>query len=57
MPTIVATALGVVTIIAMILLRPTGAERPDLTEIGINALVYDAHVDAVGIGPCTGTTA
>ncbi|HSG79611.1 MAG TPA: YibE/F family protein [Acidimicrobiia bacterium] len=47
LPVAIAVALAVVTVLGMVLLRPTGAERPDLDEIGITAEVHGATVVAV----------
>jgi uncharacterized membrane protein len=46
--------LGVLTAIAVVLLRPTGEERPDLGVIGINPEVYEAVTEAVTVGLCEG---
>jgi len=56
LPAIVAAVVAVATVIALVVLRPTGAERPDLTEIGIPRHVYDAEVTAVEARPCAGTS-
>jgi hypothetical protein len=42
LPGIVAAALLVLVIAGLIVLRPTGRDRPDLGEIGISAKVCDA---------------
>jgi uncharacterized membrane protein len=52
----VAATLALLTVIGMILLRPTGETRPDLAEIGINPDVYEAVVTDIRIAPCVGTT-
>jgi uncharacterized membrane protein len=54
-PGVVAGCLALATIVGMILLRPTGEDRPDLAAIGINPLVFDATVEAVETMPCPGT--
>lgn len=51
-----AAALALLTIVGMIVLRPTGEQRPDLSLIGINPDVFEAVVDDVTFGPCSGTT-
>ncbi|HSM02083.1 MAG TPA: YibE/F family protein [Acidimicrobiia bacterium] len=56
LPVVVAVTVAIATIVAMVVLRPTGAERPDLSEIGIPRFVYDAEVTAVESRPCAGTT-
>jgi len=56
LPAIVASAVAVLTVIAVVVLRPTGAERPDLTQIGIPRHIYDAEVTAVEARPCAGTS-
>ena len=56
LPIGIAAALAVLTIVGMIILRPTGEQRPDLSVIGVNPDVYEAVVDEVTFGPCSGTT-
>ncbi len=53
---IAAGALAVVTVLGMLLLRPTGDDRPDLTEVGYGGEFYDARVTAIDEQPCPGET-
>jgi len=55
-PLIISAVLAVATVLGMVLLRPTGEERPDLSAIGVNPAVYGAVVETVEVAPCTGTT-
>ena len=55
-PTAIVVIVGILTVIAMVLLRPTGEQRPDLSLIGIDPLVFDAVAEAVVEVPCQGTT-
>lgn len=55
LPAVVAGLLALLTLLGLVLLWPTGEQRPDLTEIGINSDVYEAVVDGVVAGPCLGT--
>jgi len=52
-PIIVVVVLAFLTVFGMVLLRPTGAERPDLSEIGVNAQVFDGVVDGVVLDRCS----
>lgn len=52
LPTIVAGCLLVAVVVGMVVLRPTGEARPDLSEIGINARVFGARVTEVVETPC-----
>lgn len=52
MPIAVAVALAVVVAVGLVLLRPTGALRPDLSEIGINAVVHAAETVRLTETPC-----
>ncbi|HAX82261.1 MAG TPA: hypothetical protein DCY40_06825 [Actinobacteria bacterium] len=52
LPAILAGALAVGVLIGVVLLRPTGRERPDLEEIGITARTYEAVVEDVVVAPC-----
>ncbi len=52
LPAILACVLAVAVIIGGILLRPTGGDRPDLSELGITARTYGAVVVEVITGPC-----
>ncbi len=56
LPEVISAVLFVATVVGIFVLRPTGEDRPDLTQIGINAQVYDATVQLVSIRPCSGTT-
>jgi len=56
LPAIIAASLALVTVIAMVILRPTGEPDIDLSVLGINAAVYDATAIEVVPQPCTGTT-
>jgi len=55
LPAMIAAAVAAATIVGLVLLRPTGADRPDLAEVGIPRLVYDAAVVSVQERPCFGT--
>jgi uncharacterized membrane protein len=55
-PIAITVFLALATLVGMVLLRPTGEERPDLSEIGVNPTVYGAVVQSAEIAPCTGTT-
>ncbi|MFH1331139.1 MAG: YibE/F family protein [Actinomycetota bacterium] len=52
-PAAVAALLAVLTVLGMVLLRPTGEQRPDLSEIGVNPTTYEAAVDAAEAGRCS----
>ena len=52
-PIVAVVVLGVLTVLGMVLLRPTGAERPDLSELGVSSQVFDGVVDAVALGSCS----
>ena len=54
LPGLLAAVFAVMTVLGMVLLRPTGAERPDLSEIGINPQVLDATVVGVEQTDCPG---
>lgn len=57
LPTVLVVGFAVLTLIGVVLLRPTGAVRPDLAEIGINpqtiaaTVIEAADVECAGIGP------
>jgi uncharacterized membrane protein len=55
LPAAIAATIALITIIGIVLLRPTGGERPDLSEVGIPRLVYDAKVITTDQQPCAGT--
>jgi len=46
--------MAVITVIGLILLRPTGGDRPDLSGLGISGGVFDAEVVATREVPCEG---
>jgi len=50
----VAGLLAVVTVVGIVLLRPTGEERPNLQGLGFVSEVYDARVLEVTEQPCEG---
>ena len=52
LPVILVVVLAVVVVVGVVLLRPTGVDRPDLSEIGINSQVYGAVVTDVVEAPC-----
>jgi uncharacterized membrane protein len=52
LPAAIAAFLAVCTVLGMVLLRPTGEERPDLSEFGVNAQVLDAVVVESSTGRC-----
>ena len=49
-----AVVVGVLTLAGLVLLRPTGERRPDLSGLGFVSDVYDAEVVAVRAQPCEG---
>jgi uncharacterized membrane protein len=51
---ITAAVLGLATLIGMILLRPSGEERPNLRGLGFVSEVYDAEVVTAEDVPCRG---
>jgi len=57
LPTVLVVGFAVLTLLGVILLRPTGAVRPNLAEIGINpqtiaaTVIEAADVECAGIGP------
>jgi uncharacterized membrane protein len=51
---IVAGALAALTVVGIVLLRPTGETRPDLSGLGFVSTVYDATVVAARDVPCLG---
>ncbi len=51
-PALIAGGLAVLVLLGIFLLRPTGEDRPDLSEIGITARSYEAVVDSVVDTPC-----
>jgi uncharacterized membrane protein len=50
----ITVALAVVTVVAMVLLRPTGADRPDLSGLGFVSETVDAEVVSAPDVPCEG---
>jgi uncharacterized membrane protein len=52
--TAVAAGLAVLTIVGMVLLRPTGDDRPDLSSAGFGGSFYDATVVALDEQECPG---
>lgn len=53
LPMAVAAALALATIVGMILLRPIASDRPDLSEIGVANLVFEAVVDSAVEAACS----
>jgi uncharacterized membrane protein len=51
---VTAAVLGLATLIGMILLRPSGEERPNLRGLGFVSEVYDAEVVTAEDVPCQG---
>jgi uncharacterized membrane protein len=51
----VAVVLAVITIIGLVLLRPTGEARPDVRALGTFAGVYRAEVQRLTEKPCAAT--
>jgi uncharacterized membrane protein len=51
-PEIIAAGIGVITLIGMVVLWPTGKERPDLSEAGVPSQFYRATVTTVDERPC-----
>jgi uncharacterized membrane protein len=56
LPIAIAAGLAVVVAIGVVLLRPTGEVRPDLTVIGVNPEVYEAVAESVTVEPCEGVS-
>jgi uncharacterized membrane protein len=56
MLTLAAGALCLATITGIVLLRPSGEERPTLRGLGFVSEVYDAEVVTAGEAPCRGQT-
>jgi uncharacterized membrane protein len=56
LPIAIAGALGFLSLIGLVLLRPTGELRPDLSLIGVNPQVYEAVAESVTVGPCEGVS-
>ncbi len=52
--TAITIALAVITAAAMVLLRPTGADRPDLSGLGFVSETVDAEVVSAQDVPCEG---
>ena len=50
-----AAALLLLTILGMVVLRPTGENRPDLEAVGFGAEFYDATVVSLEEAPCPGS--
>ena len=53
LPAVISVVFALLTVLGMVLLRPTGEERPDLSEIGVNPQVHDAVVDSAETGRCS----
>ncbi|HEX2031607.1 MAG TPA: YibE/F family protein [Actinomycetota bacterium] len=49
-----AAVLGVATAIGIVVLRPSGGERPNLRGLGFTGEVYEAEVVAADLVPCQG---
>jgi uncharacterized membrane protein len=56
MLTVTAGVLGMATVIGIVLLRPSGEERPSLRGLGFVSDVYDAEVVVAEDVPCQGQT-
>ncbi|HUG75341.1 MAG TPA: YibE/F family protein [Acidimicrobiia bacterium] len=54
LPIIIVAVVGVATALGVLLLRPTGESKPDLSVIGVNATVYEAVTETVDVNPCEG---
>jgi uncharacterized membrane protein len=52
----IAVAVAVLTVVGLVLLRPTGEDRPDTTVLGTQNEVYGARVVRVTDRPCPGQT-
>ncbi|MBI5157603.1 MAG: YibE/F family protein [Acidimicrobiia bacterium] len=52
LPIILVVFLGLATLVGVVVLRPTGEERPDLSEIGINPNIFEAVVVSTVEAPC-----
>jgi len=52
LPAILAGVLAVAVLAGVLLLRPSGKERPNLGEIGITSQTYEAKVEGVSTAPC-----
>jgi uncharacterized membrane protein len=50
---VIAGLLAVATVVGLIVLRPTGSDRPGLAEIGVVSQVLDAVVDDVTKSSCS----
>jgi uncharacterized membrane protein len=51
---ILAAVFALATVVGMVVLHPTGEERPDLSLWGVTGEVVEAEVYAVEVGPCPG---
>ncbi len=47
-------AIAIATIVGAFLLRPTGDQRPDVSQFGTIAAVFDARVESAHVGRCAG---
>jgi uncharacterized membrane protein len=56
LPVAIAAVLGVLSLVGVIFLRPTGEIRPDLSLIGVNPEVYEAVAESVTVAPCEGVS-
>lgn len=52
---IVAVVLALLTAVGALILRPTGRDRPDLTQLGLSSDLYEARVAGSEEAACTGT--
>ena len=52
LPAILAGVLAVAVLAGVLLLRPSGQERPNLSDIGITSQTYEAKVEGVSTAPC-----
>jgi uncharacterized membrane protein len=52
LPAILAGVLAVAVLAGVLLLRPSGQERPNLSDIGITSQTYEAKVEGVTTAPC-----
>jgi uncharacterized membrane protein len=50
----VAAGLAVLTVVGMVLLWPTGEDRPDLAEVGLGGELFDAELVELREQPCPG---
>jgi uncharacterized membrane protein len=51
----IAVAIAIATIVGAFVLRPTGDQRPDISQFGTITAVFDARVESAHVGRCAGT--